>query len=126
MLAFMLEMLSWGDVGIYLCTPGGGLGAAAVQSNGTSEQNAKFLARFGEEKPAFGAMAMTESQAGSDTSAIRTTAVLDKAKNEWVLNGEDLCHRGQKSLEKWSGCCLATIDPAAVERVCVHCGGCRS
>lgn len=26
MLAFMLEMLSWGDVGIYLCTPGGGLG----------------------------------------------------------------------------------------------------
>lgn len=24
MLAFMLEMLSWGDVGIYLCTPGGG------------------------------------------------------------------------------------------------------
>ena len=28
-LAFMLETLSWGDVGLYLVTPGGGLGAAA-------------------------------------------------------------------------------------------------
>src|SRR5512133_4272016 len=30
-LANQLEMLSWGDVGMYLITPGGGLGAAAVQ-----------------------------------------------------------------------------------------------
>ena len=37
-LAFMLEMLSWGDVGLYLCTPGGGLGAAAVEATGTPEQ----------------------------------------------------------------------------------------
>lgn len=116
MLAFMLEMLSWGDVGIYLCTPGGGLGAAAVQSNGTPEQNAKFLARFGDEKPAFGAMAMTESQAGSDTSAIRTTAVLDKEKKEWILNGEKIfVTAGQKSLEEGNGLVVvwATIDPSA-------------
>ena len=116
MLAFMLEMLSWGDVGIYLCTPGGGLGAAAVQANGTPEQNAKFLTRFGEEKPAFGAMAMTESQAGSDTSAIRTTAVLDKEKNQWVLNGEKIfVTGGQKSLDEGNGLGVvwATIDPAA-------------
>jgi acyl-CoA dehydrogenase len=116
MLAFMLEMLSWGDVGIYLCTPGGGLGAAAVQANGTPEQQAKFLARFGEEKPAFGAMAMTESQAGSDTSAIRATAVLDKENNQWVLNGEKIfVTGGQKSLEEGNGLVVvwATIDPAA-------------
>jgi len=116
MLAFMLEMLSWGDVGIYLCTPGGGLGAAAVQSNGTPEQNAKFLARFGEEKPAFGAMAMTESQAGSDTSAIRTTAALDKEMNQWVLNGEKIfVTGGQKSLLEGNGLVVvwATIDPSA-------------
>ncbi len=116
MLAFMLEMLSWGDVGIYLCTPGGGLGAAAVQSNGTPEQNAKFLARFGEEKPAFGAMAMTESQAGSDTSAIRTTAVLEKENNQWVLNGEKIfVTGGQKSLLEGNGLVVvwATIDPNA-------------
>ena len=36
-----------------------------------------------EEKPTFAAMAMTESNAGSDTASIRATAVLDKEKNEW-------------------------------------------
>ena len=45
-LANMLEMLSWGDTGMYLVTPGGGLGAAAVQAAGTPEQKQKFLARF--------------------------------------------------------------------------------
>ncbi len=116
LLAFMLEMLSWGDVGIYLVTPGGGLGAAAVDATGTPEQKRKFLARFSEEKPAFGAMAMTEANAGSDTSAIRTTAVLDKATNEWILNGEKIfVTAGQKSLEESNGLVVvwATIDPSA-------------
>ncbi|MDD5468394.1 MAG: acyl-CoA dehydrogenase family protein [Anaerolineales bacterium] len=116
MLAFMLEMLSWGDVGMYLVTPGGGLGAAAVEAAGTPEQKKKFLARFGEEKPAFAAMAMTEPQAGSDTSAIRATAVLDKTTNEWVLNGEKIfVTAGHKSLEESNGFIVvwATIDPKA-------------
>lgn len=115
-LAFMLEMLSWGDVGLYLVTPGGGLGAAAIEATGTPEQKKKFLARFAEDKPAFGAMAMTESQAGSDTSAIRTTAVLDMESNEWVLNGEKIfVTAGQKSLEEGNGLVViwATIDPSA-------------
>jgi len=115
-LAHMLEMLSWGDVGIYLCTPGGGLGAAAVEAAATPEQKEKFLARFRGEKPTFGAMAMTEPQAGSDTSAIRATAVLDKETNEWVLNGEKIfvtC--GHKSLVESDGFVVvwATIDPTA-------------
>jgi acyl-CoA dehydrogenase len=116
MLAFMLEMLSWGDVGMYLVTPGGGLGAAAVQAAGTPEQKQKFLARFGEEKPAFGAMAMTEPQAGSDTSMIRTTAVLDKETSEWILNGEKIfVTGGHKSLCEGNGLVVvwATIDPKA-------------
>lgn len=115
-LAFMLETLSWGDVGMYLVTPGGGLGAAAVEATGTPEQKEKFLARFREEKPTFAAMAMTEAQAGSDTSAIRTTAILDKATNEWVLNGEKIfVTSGQKSLEESQGFVVvwATIDPSA-------------
>lgn len=41
-LAFMLETLSWGDVGMYLVTPGGGLGAAAVEATGTPDQKQKF------------------------------------------------------------------------------------
>jgi acyl-CoA dehydrogenase len=115
-LAFMLETLSWGDVGMYLVTPGGGLGAAAVESTGTLEQKQKFLARFREEKPTFAAMAMTESQAGSDTSAIRTTAVLDRTTNEWVLNGEKIfVTAGHKALCESNGFVVvwATIDPKA-------------
>ncbi|GAB4396104.1 MAG: acyl-CoA dehydrogenase family protein [Anaerolineales bacterium] len=115
-LAFMLEQLAWGDVGMYLVTPGGGLGAAAVEATGTPEQKAKFLARFKDEKPTFAAMAMTEPQAGSDTSAIRTTAVLDKTTNEWILNGEKIfVTAGHKSLEESQGFVVvwATIDPKA-------------
>jgi acyl-CoA dehydrogenase len=115
-LAFILEMLSWGDVGMYLVTPGGGLGAAAVEATGTPEQKKKFLARFREDQPTFGAMAMTEPQAGSDTSAIRTTAVLDKETNEWILNGEKIfVTAGHKSLELSNGLVVvwATIDPQA-------------
>jgi acyl-CoA dehydrogenase len=115
-LAFMLETLAWGDVGMYLVTPGGGLGAAAVEATGTPEQKQKFLARFKEEKPTFAAMAMTEPQAGSDTSAIRTTAMLDKTTNEWVLNGEKIfVTAGHKALCESDGFVVvwATIDSRA-------------
>jgi len=89
-LMIMVETLSWGDAGIYLCTPGGMLGAAAVSAAGTPEQKKRFLSRFTGKEPVFDAMAMTEPQAGSDTSAIRATAVLDEETNEWVLNGEKI------------------------------------
>jgi acyl-CoA dehydrogenase len=89
-LMVMVEMLSWGDAGIYLCTPGGMLGAAAVSAAGTPEQKKRFLSRFTGKEPVFDAMAMTEADAGSDTSAIRATAVLDEKTNEWVLNGEKI------------------------------------
>jgi len=115
-LAFMLERLSWGDVGMYLVTPGGGLGAAAVEAAGSPEQKQKFLARFKGEKPTFGAMAMTEPQAGSDTAAIHATAVLDPQTNEWVLNGEKIfVTAGHKSLAESDGFVVvwATIDPSA-------------
>jgi len=113
-LAFMIECLSWGDAGLYLCTPGGGLGAAAVEASGTPEQKERFLKRFSGDKPAFACMAMTEPQAGSDTAAIRTTAVRDG--DEWVLNGEKMfVTAGHKSLVDTPGFVVvwATIDPAA-------------
>ncbi len=119
-LANQLEMLSWGDVGMYLVTPGGGLGAAAVQAAGSTEQKAKFLARFNEEKPTFAAMCMTEAGAGSDTSAIRMRAVLDEKTNEWVINGEKIfVTGGEKSYnerpEFGKGFLVvwASIDPSA-------------
>ena len=119
-LASQIEALAWGDVGMYLVTPGGGLGAAAVQAAGTPEQRAKFLARFTEEKPTFAAMCMTEAGAGSDTSAIRTRAVLDEKTNEWIINGEKIfVTGGDKSFTEYEKLgkgfivVWASIDPSA-------------
>jgi len=119
-LAAQIEMLAWGDVGMYLVTPGGGLGAAAVQAAGTPEQKAKFLARFGDEKPTLAAMCMTEAGAGSDTASIRTRAVLDEENKQWVLNGEKIfVTAGDKALTEYEKLgrgfivVWASIDPSA-------------
>ena len=115
-LAFMVEGLSWGDAGLYLCMPGGMLGSAAVAAAGNDEQKERFLKRFKGDTPVFDAMCMTEPQAGSDTSAIRATAVLDKSSNEWILNGEKIfVTSGNKALIDSKGFIVvwATIDPSA-------------
>lgn len=104
-LMLMVEMLSWGDAGIYLCLPSAALGGSAIEAVGTSEQKIRLLTRFAEgDKPVFGAMAMTEPGAGSDTSAIRTTADFDEETNEWVLNGEKIfCTSGGLALNESNG-----------------------
>lgn len=115
-LAFLVEMLSWGDAGMYLCIPGGLLGSAAVAATGTAEQKKRFLPRLTGEKPAFDAMAMTEPQAGSDTSAIRATAELDDNTKEWILNGEKIfVTAGNKAMIDSDGFTVvwASIDPSA-------------
>ncbi len=113
-LSFVVEMLSWGDAGLYLCTPGRGLGGAAVEATGTPEQKKKFLTRFSENKPVWSCMAMTEPHCGSDTAAIRTRAIKDG--DEWVINGQKIfvtC--GHKALVDSQGFVVvwATIDPSA-------------
>ncbi len=94
MFANIIEELSWGDCGLYLNMPGG-LGVAAVEAVGTPEQKERFLRRFTEGNPKWGAMAITEANAGSDTAAITTTAVRDG--DEWVLNGEKIFVTSGKS-----------------------------
>jgi len=76
----LIEMC-WGDVGLMLTMPRQGLGQAAIRAVATPEQ----LERFGGK---WAAMAITEPEAGSDSAAIRTTAVLDG--DEYVLNGEKI------------------------------------
>jgi acyl-CoA dehydrogenase len=114
-LAYMAEMLSWGDTGLYLCSPVGLLGAAAVNATGTPEQRKRFLTRFQGPKPVFDGMAMTEPHAGSEMpSKTKTTAVQDG--DEWVLNGEKIfVTAGHKSLVDSEGFIVvwATIDPEA-------------
>jgi acyl-CoA dehydrogenase len=103
-LVMVVEMLSWADAGIYLCTPDPALGGAAIESVGTPEQKERFLKKFSEGEPKWGAMAMTEPGAGSDTSAIRTSAVLDPDTDEWILNGEKIfCTSGGLALQESDG-----------------------
>jgi acyl-CoA dehydrogenase len=73
--------LCWGDVGLLLSMPRQGLGNSAIASVASDEQLARFEGRWA-------AMAITEPEAGSDSAAIRTTAVLDGG--EYVLNGEKI------------------------------------
>jgi acyl-CoA dehydrogenase len=61
-------------------------------------------------------MAMTEPGAGSDTSAIQTTARFDADTNEWVLNGEKIfCTSGGLALNESNGLVIvwATVDRSA-------------
>src|SRR4030043_1925691 len=109
-----IEELCWGDAGLFLCIPGPGLGGAAIFASGTKEQLSRFLGRFNEGAPKWGAMAMTESGCGSDTSAITATATRDGA--EWVLNGEKIFVTwGKRAAENPGGLVVvwATVDKSA-------------
>ena len=107
------EESSWGDVGLMMCSPGSGLGGAAIMASGTREQVAKFLKRYEDGPPRWGAMAMTEPGAGSDTSAISTTAVRDG--DYWVLNGEKIFVTSAKRAMESGGLIVvwATVDKSA-------------
>lgn len=115
-LVYMIEMLSWGDAGVYLCIPASALGGAAINAVGTPDQLERFLRRFTQGEPKWGAMAMTEPQAGSDTSNIQTTATFDPKTNEWILNGQKIfCTSGKLALEESKGLVVvwATVDKSA-------------
>ena len=84
-----IEELFWGDAGIGLSIMGSGLAAAGIAGNGTPEQVMEWVPQcYGTpEKVALGAFCVSEPDAGSDVSSLRTRAVYDEAKDEWVLNG---------------------------------------
>ena len=88
-LPIALEELFWGDAGIGLSIFGSGLAAAGIAGNGTPEQVMEWVPQcFGTpEKIQLGAFCVSEPDAGSDVSSLRTKAVYDEAKDEWVLNG---------------------------------------
>src|SRR5216117_1802211 len=109
-----IEELSWGDAGLYLSIPNPGLGGAAVAAAGTPEQRQRFLARFSEGEPKWGAMAITEPGCGSDSAAITTSAVRDG--DHWVINGTKIfVTSGLMAAEKSDGFVVvwATVDKSA-------------
>src|SRR5579885_1443082 len=86
----MLSMLSqeemaWGDAALATAIPGPGLAAPPILSQGTPEQQARFLGPYMDGQLHWGALALTEPGIGSDVAGMSTTAVLDG--DEWVING---------------------------------------
>lgn len=82
------EEIAWGDPAIALSLPGAGLGGPPVESSGTPEQKERFLSIFTNDKARWGAYALTEPEAGSDASAVQTTA--KKVDGGYVLNGQKI------------------------------------
>lgn len=76
----VIEMC-YGDTGLLLSMPRQGLGNSAIAAVANEEQ----LERF---KGTWAAMAITEPGCGSDSAAIRTTAVADG--DDYILNGEKI------------------------------------
>ncbi|HVE94974.1 MAG TPA: acyl-CoA dehydrogenase family protein [Acidimicrobiales bacterium] len=66
---------------------GVGLGANPIFQFGTEEQRQRWLPDLVAGR-ALGGFGLTEPDAGSDAGGTRTSAVLDDATHEWVINGE--------------------------------------
>lgn len=102
------EECAYWDRGVALSLPGPGLGGPALRNTGTPEQRQRFLSIFEDHtKARWGAMAMTEPEAGSDVARIRTRARKDG--NDWVLTGQKMfCSNSARAdwVVVW-----ATVDP---------------
>ncbi|MCC1495413.1 acyl-CoA dehydrogenase family protein [Alcanivorax sp. 1008] len=93
--------LAYGDTGFLLAMPRQGLGNAAIAAVANDEQLERFKGKWA-------AMAITEPGCGSDSAAIRTTAIKDG--DHYVLNGEKIyVTSGQRAdcVVVW-----ATLDPS--------------
>ncbi|MGC8499487.1 MAG: acyl-CoA dehydrogenase family protein [Acidimicrobiales bacterium] len=107
-----LEELAWGDAGLCMAIMGSSLAVAGIMANGTREQQMEWIPQCygapGDLKLA--AFAVTEPDAGSDVSSLRTRAVYDAATDEWVLNGTKtwITNGGIANLHV----VVASVDPA--------------
>ena len=89
MLSLASEELAWGDAGITLSILGSTLAVSGIMASGTPQQTGEWLPQcFGTpDKIQLGAFCVSEPDAGSDVSNLRTNAVYDEKSDEWVLNG---------------------------------------
>ncbi len=102
-----LEQFARGCVGIATSFAANALGAFPIIVAGSEELKQKYLPSLASGEK-FAAFALTEANAGSDASAIQTTAVLDG--DEWVLNGTKqwITNGGEANLYS----VIAMTDPA--------------
>ena len=84
-----IEEIFWGDAGIGMSIMGTALAAAGIAGNGTPEQVIEWVPQcYGDaDNVMLGAFCVSEPDAGSDVSSLRTKAVYNEAKDEWTLNG---------------------------------------
>jgi acyl-CoA dehydrogenase len=71
-----VEEIFWGDAGLGMAIFGSGLAAAGIAANGTPQQVMEWVPQvYGTaDKPALGAFCVSEPDAGSDVSSLRTRA----------------------------------------------------
>jgi acyl-CoA dehydrogenase len=84
------EELFWGDAGIGMSILGTTLAVAGIYAAGTPEQLVEWVPQcYGTaDDPQVAAFCVSEPDAGSDVSSLRTRARYDEASDEWVLNGQ--------------------------------------
>ena len=89
LMCLVSEEMSWGDAGIALAIFGSTLAVAGIFANGTPEQVGEWIPQcFGTpDDLKLAAFGVSEPDAGSDVSSLKSRAVYDEAKDEWVLNG---------------------------------------
>ena len=78
------EELAWGCSGIATSLGANGLASAPVQVGGSEETKKKYLGML-TEAPIYASFCLTEPNAGSDVSGMRTTAV--RKGDKYVING---------------------------------------
>jgi len=83
-LAIVSEELSWGCAGMYTTMMANSLAFTPILLFGTDEQKKRLFAPF-LKSMAFASYCLTEREAGSDTSAIKTTARKDGS--DFIING---------------------------------------
>jgi acyl-CoA dehydrogenase len=90
MLPIVNEELFWGDAGIGMSIMGTTLAVAAIFSSGTGEQFGEWVPQcYGTpDDPKVAAFCVSEPDAGSDVSSLRTRAKYDEKTDEWVINGQ--------------------------------------
>jgi acyl-CoA dehydrogenase len=82
--AIIEEEMGWGCSGIGTSLSCNGLATAPIILGGSEETKKKYLGMLAE-GPKLASFCLTEPDAGSDVSGMRTTAV--KKGNQWVING---------------------------------------
>jgi len=107
-----VEELFWGDAGLGMAIMGSSLAAAGIAGVGTPEQVMEWVPQcYGTaDKVQLGAFCVSEPDAGSDVSSLRTRAVYDEANDEWVINGTKawITNGGIADVHV----VVATVDPA--------------